>query len=262
MTSFLFLGFLLGLRHALEADHLAAVATLAARQRGVGRTLLQGAAWGVGHGSMLLAVGGVCLLFRLAIPDRAARLLEAGVGVMLVVLGIGVLRRLVERRVHVHVHRHEDGTVHLHAHRHAPAEAHDPARHAQAHSPETASTVVSEQEHGHVHRDGRFRLDLPWRAVGIGMVHGLAGSAALLLLVAASLGSPATGLVYIACFSVGAVIGMAALSAVIALPLRRPSAAGDTAGPLGRAATSIEALVGLTALGIGSWVIYTANWRS
>jgi len=229
MTSILLLGILLGLRHALEADHLAAVAALATRHRGIGRTVLQGAAWGAGHGVVLLAVGGVCLLFRLAVPAAAARLLEAGIGVLLIVLGWGVLRRVVQRRVHVHLHRHDDGTVHLHAHRHAAEEAHDP------------------EHHRHVHAER-----LPWRAVGVGMLHGLAGSAALLLLVASTLTSPAVGLLYIACFSVGAVLGMAALSAVISLPLRH------TAGLLGGAHNTLETLVGLGALGIGVWVIYAA----
>jgi len=229
MTSFLLLGILLGLRHALEADHLAAVAALATRHRGLGRTVLQGAAWGAGHGVVLLAVGGVCLLFRLAVPAAAARLLEAGIGVLLIVLGWGVLRRVVQRRVHVHLHRHDDGTVHLHAHRHAAEEAHDP------------------EHHRHVHAER-----LPWRAVGVGMMHGLAGSAALLLLVASTLTSPAVSLLYIACFSAGAVLGMAALSAVISLPLRH------TAGLLGSAHNTLETLVGLGALGIGVWVIYAA----
>jgi ABC-type nickel/cobalt efflux system permease component RcnA len=233
MTSFLLLGILLGLRHALEADHLAAVAALATRQRGLGRTVLQGAAWGAGHGAVLLAVGGVCLLFRLAVPEQAARLLEAGVGVMLIALGWGVLRRVVRRRVHVHLHRHDDGTVHLHAHRHAAEEAHDPERH----------------RHAHAER-------LPWRAVGVGMLHGLAGSAALLLLVASTLASPAVSLLYIACFGAGAVLGMAALSAAISLPLRH------TAGLLGGAHNTLETLVGLGALGIGVWVVYAAAGTS
>src|SRR5688572_24493805 len=116
MTSFLLLGVLLGLRHALEADHLAAVAALATGRRSLGRSVLQGAAWGAGHGLVLLAVGAVCLFLRVTVPESLAQVLEAGVGVMLVALGWGVLRRVVKRRIHVHVHRHDDGTVHLHAH--------------------------------------------------------------------------------------------------------------------------------------------------
>lgn len=236
MISFLVLGFLLGLRHALEADHLAAVATLATRSRGIGRTMLQGAAWGLGHALTLLGVGGACLLLGLEVPPRVAHLLEAGVGVMLVGLGIGVLRRLARRRIHVHVHRHDDGAVHLHAHGHGAGEAHDPARHAHGHP------------HGHV--PGASGLHLPWRAIGVGMVHGLAGSAALLLLVASTLSSPGVGLLYILCFGLGAIAGMAALSAVLALPLR------GTGKLLTRAHGTLEAIAGLSALGIGAWVLF------
>src|SRR5262245_31763771 len=119
-TSLLIASLLLGMRHALEADHLAAVASLATRSRSLRSTVAQGVAWGLGHTATLLAVGALCLALRSAIPPRLGEALEAVVGVMLLGLGADVLWRLRVRRVHVHVHRHTDGVVHLHAHSHSP----------------------------------------------------------------------------------------------------------------------------------------------
>ena len=124
-------------------------------------------------------------------------MLEFVVGLMLVLLGVGVLRRLFRARIHFHAHRHGDGVVHIHAHSHAgEGRGHDPAHHL------------------HEHPGG-----LPLRSFLVGMVHGLAGSAALVVLALSSVQSAATGLAYIAIFACGSVVGMAALSAVIAVPL-------------------------------------------
>ncbi len=226
--SLLFLGLLLGLRHALEADHLAAVASLATRSRSLRSTVLQGVAWGFGHTLTLLAVGGLCLLLRATIPDRLAGALEGAVGVMLLLLGADVLWRLRRGRVHVHPHRHADGTLHLHAHSHAhshaPGEAHDPHRHEHAHG-------------------------LSRRALLVGLVHGLAGSAALLLVTVATISSLWLGLAYIAVFGIGSILGMATLSVVIALPLQGPSRlAGWSQG--------LEAVIGVSTILIGAWVLY------
>jgi ABC-type nickel/cobalt efflux system permease component RcnA len=227
MKSVLVLGLLMGMRHALEADHLAAVATLATRSRGVRGTILRGVVWGLGHTLTLGLVGGICLLLGTAVPERLAQALELAVGVMLVVLGAEVLWRIHRRRVHLHVHRHGDGTVHLHAHSHTPAEAHDPGH------------------HHHPHPEG-----VSGRALVVGMVHGLAGSAALVLLALSGAGSFGAGLAYIALFGVGSILGMAALSAVIAVPLL--GAARRLTGMV----NGLEAVIGLSTLGIGLWVIY------
>src|SRR5258708_35938753 len=129
MISLLLLGLVLGMRHALEADHLAAVASLATRSKGTRGRVLQGAVWGLGHTLTLLAVGGACLLLRAAISERVAAALEAAVGGKLLRLGPDVLRRMRRRRVHLHVHRHADGTLHLHAHRDAPPKPQGPYHH-------------------------------------------------------------------------------------------------------------------------------------
>lgn len=216
----------MGVRHALDADHLAAVATLATRGRGVAGTVLRGAAWGVGHTVTLLVVGGTCLLMSVTIPEGLERGLELAVGVMLVVLGADVLRRMRRDRIHVHVHRHGEGLVHLHAHRHDPDEAHDV------------------DHHDHAHPD-RFAT----RALAVGMVHGLAGSAALLLLAVQTSQSFWFGLFYIAVFGVGSILGMAALSAAISLPLQ------FSARRLTRVSTGLETAIGVLTVVIGLWVI-------
>ncbi|HTF89056.1 MAG TPA: sulfite exporter TauE/SafE family protein [Planctomycetota bacterium] len=191
MASFLFLGFLIGIRHALEADHVAAVVSLATRGGSFRRQVGQGAMWGLGHTLTLLVVVGACVSLGLAIPDSASRWFEAIVGAMLVILGASVFLRLRAQRIHVHVHRHADGIAHFHAHRHDEVPSH---------------------EHAHA--------CLPLRALVVGSVHGLAGSAALVLLMAQTVQSPATGFLYIALFGLGSVVGMMSIAAAIAVPLR------------------------------------------
>lgn len=231
MISLLLLGLLLGMRHALEADHLAAVASLATRSKGMRGTVFQGAAWGLGHTITLLLAGGVCLLLRAAISERLAAALEGAVGVMLLGLGADVLLRLRRRRIHLHVHRHPDGTVHLHAHGHGPEEAHD------------------RDHHWHAHREG-----FPLRALLVGMVHGLAGSAALLLVTLTTLSSAWLGVAYIAVFGIGSIAGMAVLAAVISLPLQ------GTARALTGWYNGLEAAIGSGTLLVGAWVLYKTPW--
>lgn len=229
ISAILLLGVLLGMRHALDADHLAAVATLVTRSRSVVHTVWQGVAWGAGHTLTLLLFGGAVLVLGLVLPERAAQGLEFAVGIMLLVLGAEVLYRLWRRRVHFHVHRHEGGAKHFHAHAHAHAgesqEQHDPDRH----------------EHGH---------GFPLRALLVGMVHGMAGSAALILLSLEALHSPAWGLGYIALFGVGSIVGMAALSLVIAIPIRLTSRRLDFAH------NGLSAFVGLGTIALGCFVIF------
>lgn len=227
MTSVLLFGLLIGMRHALDADHLAALASLATRSHGVRGTVLRGAIWGLGHTFTLALVGGACLLLDATVPDRLARLLEMAVGAMLLGLGAEVLWRIYRRRVHVHVHRHGDGTVHLHAHSHPPREAHDPGHHR------------------HAHPQG-----FPGRALVVGMVHGLAGSAALLLVALSGIASFWQGMAYIGLFGLGSILGMAALGVVIAVPLR--GAARLMTGMV----NGLEMVIGLSTVAIGLWVLF------
>jgi hypothetical protein len=195
MFGILGLGFLLGMQHALEADHIAAVSSIAARRSHVGDIVKHGLTWGLGHTLTLFVFAGAAILLGRAIPDHLARPLETAVGIMLVGLGAHVLWRLWRDRVHFHRHGHGDGTVHLHVHSHAGETA-----------PHRAS--VHRHEHG-------FR----WRTLLVGLMHGMAGSAALLMLTVSQASGPAVGLGYVALFGIGSMIGMGALSTVIAVPL-------------------------------------------
>lgn len=196
-SSILLIGLLLGMRHATEADHLAAVATLATRQNSISHTLKQGVAWGIGHTLTLMLFAGAVLVLGHVIPPSLEQALETAVGIMLVVLGADVLRRLARDRIHFHAHRHDLETEHVHAHSHR-AEG----RHAD-----------SSHHHEHAKR-------LPLRALAVGVMHGLAGSAALVVLSLQAVPQVALSLGYIALFGAGSILGMALLSFVIAVPLK------------------------------------------
>ncbi|MCH7865701.1 MAG: urease accessory protein, partial [Proteobacteria bacterium] len=187
MASILFLGFFIGMHHALEADHVAAVASIASGEKSVQRIVRHGVVWGMGHTLTLLVFGGGAVLLGAAMPETLAHGLETAVGFMLIFLGGHVLYRLARDRVHFHIHRHHDGVSHLHAHSHrGEPRRHDPDRHQHEHQ-------------------GR----LPLRTLLVGMMHGMAGSAALLVLTAASVGPAPLVLLYVALVGAGSIIGMA-----------------------------------------------------
>jgi High-affinity nickel-transport protein len=249
MFAILSLGFLLGMQHALEADHVAAVSSIAARRSDVGDIVKHGLTWGLGHTLTLFAFAGAAILLGHAISERLAVPLETAVGVMLVGLGAHLLWRLWRDSVHFHAHRHDDGTVHLHAHSHASGAdltfANQPAAHSQANvkskaplesifssGPTIPTFAIVPAEEGsecwnwttsdsvpharapHTHAHG-FR----WRTLLVGLMHGMAGSAALLVLAVSQAPSAAAGLGYIALFGAGSMIGMGLLSTVIAVPI-------------------------------------------
>jgi hypothetical protein len=231
MFGILGLGFLLGMQHALEADHIAAVSSIAARRTEVADIVKHGLTWGLGHSLTLLAFAAVAIVLGHALPEAFARPIETGVGMMLVGLGAHVLWRLWRDRVHFHPHVHLDGTVHLHAHGHA-------------------RERISHGSSSHAHAHGRgFR----WRTLLVGLMHGMAGSAALLLLTASQAPSAAIGLGYIALFGVGSMIGMGALSVVIAVPLV------VSARWLSPANSGLQGAVGAITIAIGVSTIITTT---
>src|SRR3984893_15383790 len=232
MFGILGLGFLLGMQHALEADHIAAVSSIAARRTHVGDIVKHGLTWGLGHTLTLFAFAGAAILLGRAIPETIARPIETAVGVMLVGLGAHVLWRLWRGRLHFHRHGHGDGTVHFHAHSHAG----ETAPHARA---------------AHAHDHG-FR----WRTLLVGLVHGMAGSAALLVLAVTQASTPAVGLGYVALFGIGSMIGMGALSAVIAVPL------AVSARWLTWANRGLQGAVGLVTIALGLTTIYETVFAS
>jgi ABC-type nickel/cobalt efflux system permease component RcnA len=198
MLGVLALGFLIGMQHALEVDHVAAVSSLAADRKSVRSVVRHGITWGVGHTLTLAIVAGAAVALGSAVNETLAGWLETAVGVMLILLGAHVLWRLWVDRVHFHLHHHTDGTRHLHAHSHRDDLAPHDARH-----------------HAHEHARG-----IPWRALAVGLMHGMAGSAALLILTVTTVGSPALGIAYVLVFGIGSIVGMGALSFIIAVPLR------------------------------------------
>ena len=210
MFSLLLLGFLIGMRHALEADHVAAVATLSTRTATVKQAIKLGSIWGIGHTLTLFLFGSIVLLTDFFIPETLAKWLEFGVGVMLVLLGLDVLRRLIKDRIHFHTHEHKN------------SETNQESRHFHAHSHANESLKPKQNAHEHQHIDA-----LSYRALFIGVIHGMAGSAALILLTLETVKSPIQGMIYIVLFGFGTIMGMAILSYIISIPLRA-SAKGMT----------------------------------
>ena len=229
MLGILGVGFLIGMAHAFEADHLAAMGGLAAKDRTRGwRDLVsRGCAWGLGHTITLFFVcGAVILLGTSLTPSREAQL-EFAVGVMLVVLGTNVLWRLWRDRVHFHVHRHQDRDPHFHAH----------------------SDKNSDREHGDDAHDHSHRKRALAGPLLVGLMHGMAGSAGLLALAAASTQSASVALGYVLIFGIGSILGMGLLSLMVYWPLRF---AENSATVLHRA---IIVIAGLVAIGVGATVM-------
>lgn len=227
MITLLILGFLLGLRHALEADHVAAVAALATRSSSLFSTMRVAAAWGVGHTATLVFFGSILIALDASLPPDAGRMLEGAVGVMLVALGADVLRRLYRRHIHLHAHEHDGGIRHFHAHAHETSE------------------MATHHEHVHV------RGLLP-RALLVGGVHGMAGTAALTLLSLQALRSTSWAFVYLTLFGFGSILGMVLFSMVISLPLRL------SARHLTFASSGLEAGLGTVTILLGCWIVMQA----
>jgi hypothetical protein len=232
MFGLLGLGFLLGMQHALEADHIAAVSSIAARRTDITDIVKHGLTWGLGHTLTLFVFAGAAILLGHAIPPSLARPLESAVGIMLVGLGSHVLWRLWRDRVHFHQHRHGDGTSHIHVHSHA-------------------NETIPHLESAHAHQHG-FR----WRSLLVGLMHGMAGSAALLVLAVSQAASPAYGMLYVLLFGVGSMLGMGALSVVIAVPL------AASARWLTWANRGLQGGVGAITVAIGAMTIYWTAFAS
>lgn len=194
----LLLGLITGLRHSMEADHIAAVSTIVAVGKNkLSRAPLIGMMWGVGHTATLFIAGLIVLLLAVSIPEKISGTLEFGVGIMLVFLGATTLtgfsmgkflRGLYGRHSHGHghVHVHKDtGLVHSHDHDHQ-----------------------DDHKHGH-------------KSMIVGMIHGMAGSGALILIILSTINSVPLGLAYIAIFGAGSIASMVAMSALIGLPFAK-----------------------------------------
>jgi high-affinity nickel-transport protein len=211
--SILLLGFFLGMRHATDSDHVIAVTTIVSRQRKISSAALTGIFWGIGHSITLLVVGGAIILFGVVIPERLGMSLEFCVALMLIFLGVlnlGAFKQSVNiiasnvAEVHEHAHRHGD-YIHSHAHRHGP-EGH-------GHLENDVPTDRLDQQFDH------FAFYRAVRPIVVGVVHGLAGSAAVALLVLPIIRNPIWAMIYLATSGLGTIAGMMLITAAIAAPI-------------------------------------------
>jgi sulfite exporter TauE/SafE len=216
-------GFLLGLKHATDADHLAAVSTIVSERKSLWSSAIIGGVWGLGHTISLFLAGVFVLLLDFKIGEQTERILEFGVGVMLFLLGLNVLRKLAQGG-HLHFHAHEHGErVHVHPHIHE-----------------------RERDEPHTHHGFSFSP----RALIIGMIHGLAGSAGLMLLMIPTIESRPLGLLYILVFGVGSIGGMMLMSLLVSLPFTL------TAARFNRFNHILQSIAGLFSIGLGLFIIY------
>lgn len=218
------IGFFLGLKHATEADHLAAVGTIVSERKSLWSSAVVGGLWGLGHTISLLIAGIFVLLLNFEISEKTERILEFCVGVMLLFLGLNVLRKIVQ-----------GGKVHFHSHEHGTRE------HVHPHLHELDKIDEKNSHHG-------FKFSP--RALFIGMVHGLAGSAALMLLVIPTIHSRPLGLLYIIIFGIGSIGGMMLMSFLVGLPFHL------TALRFNRFNNLLQGIAGLVSIVIGSMIIY------
>ena len=212
-SSIIMLGFFLGMRHATDPDHVIAVTTIVSRQRSVRQAALIGVLWGLGHTITIFVVGSAIILFGLVIPPRVGLTMEFSVGLMLILLGLlnlaGIMRWVTETLTpaahggHAHAHGHGD---YIHSHRHH----HEPEKHG--HSEDATPLGWMDRSFG---RLGVYQLVRP---LAVGIVHGLAGSAAVALLVLTTIKMPSLAVAYLLVFGLGTVAGMMLITAAIAVP--------------------------------------------
>lgn len=244
LLSILALGFFLGMRHATDPDHVIAVSTIVSRQRNIRKSAWLGAFWGVGHTVTIFLVGAAIILFGLVIPPRLGLSMELSVGLMLVLLGamnVAAFVRSIPGRtnepsevVHSHYHNHGD-YVHTHSH------SHEPEHHN--HAPDRTPVAWLDRTLG------KSSLYQPVRPLVIGIVHGLAGSAAVALLVLTTIGNPYWALGYLLVFGVGTIAGMMLITLSIASALH-------VAGKNARFARHVGLASGLISLIFGLVVAY------
>ncbi len=224
--SIIALGFFLGMRHATDPDHVIAVSTIVSRQRNIGRSAMIGAFWGVGHTLTILLVGAAIILFNLVIPPRLGLTMELSVGVMLIVLGlmnvVSFFRSLAgppaqanaapaaqsnqaPAVTHSHAHSHGD-YIHSHAHGHSPEQ--------HPHRPDQTPLSYLDRTFG------RLGLYQYIRPLVVGIVHGLAGSAAVALLVLTTIRDARWAVAYLVVFGIGTIAGMMLITMSLASTIR------------------------------------------
>jgi high-affinity nickel-transport protein len=205
LLSIIALGFFLGMRHATDPDHVVAVATIVSQQKSIWRSALIGIIWGIGHTLTIAVVGVAIILFRVEIPTRLGLGMEWSVGVMLILLGAANMlgfARAVPGSVLAAKQEIEPQHVHTHG----------GVAHAHEHSHEAPSVDWMDRTFGGL---GFYQV---MRPLVVGIVHGLAGSAAIALLVLATIPSASWGIVYLLIFGFGTIAGMMFITAAVAVP--------------------------------------------
>lgn len=243
------LGFFLGMRHATDPDHVIAVSTIVSRHRSVKHAVVIGGLWGIGHTFTILLVGSGIIIFGWVIPTRIGLSMEFAVGLMLILLGVlnltGILRWITDNG-----ERHL-GTLHSHGHSHGSYSC-DP----QLHDPEMHSHRATRSSLGWFDRRlGRLGIYNAVRPLVVGLVHGLAGSAAVALLVLTTIRSPRWAVAYLLVFGVGTIAGMMLITGVMGAPFayaQRRSRLGE----------GLRIASGAISFGFGLFIVYQIGFAS
>lgn len=274
MTEFLAIltfGLILGVRHATDPDHVIAVSTIVSRQSSLKGAALIGLSWGIGHTLTVLVVGGAIILFGITIPPRLALAMEFAVAIMLIVLGVltlsGILGRIHSalapfavrsgglryQPVGVH-HRHGFGAhSHSHSHAHSHVHVHGDFVHGHKHGHDASTHGHAEDATPQAWLDrtfGEIGLYQMLRPLIVGVVHGLAGSAAVALVAVAAIREPWQGIAYLLVFGVGTIIGMMVVTAAIGIPFAM------TAAKSPRANNVLRIVSGMMSLAFGAYLLY------
>lgn len=213
---------LLGLRHASDPDHLAAVTTLIAsdgERHQVRKAGIMGFLWGLGHGTTLVLIGLPLVLLNQYLPEVVGKIAEVAIGCVIVLLAVRLLVRWRRGLYHVHVHSHDGGEAHRHVHSHAKGEAH---------------------RHGH-----RVPRRTPLSSYGVGLVHGIGGSGGLTLLLISTISDKAQATGALLLFAAGTAVSMALLSTAFGLVI--------AGGPIARNFERVAPVLGVLSMAFGAW---------
>ncbi|MBA3389986.1 MAG: sulfite exporter TauE/SafE family protein [Actinomycetota bacterium] len=218
----LLISLLLGLRHASDPDHLAAVTTLIASEeehKQARKAGWMGFCWGLGHGTTLVVLGLPLVLFNRFLPERVGQIAEVAIGVVIVALAVRLLLRWRRGAFHVHTHNHNEESDHRHVHSHKEDKSH---------------------EHGHATPNRG-----PLGAYGIGLVHGIGGSGGLTLLLLSTISNQSAAAIALLIFAAGTAVSMAILSTVFGLAI--------ASGPIARNFERVAPVLGVLSLAFGAW---------
>jgi len=229
------LGLVFGLKHATEVDHVIAVTTIVSEQRKLWRAALVGVLWGTGHTASLVVIGVIVLVLHVAIPDSVSDWLEFCVALMIILMGATAFYTAFRQRRSIHVHQHQhDGYTHAHLHFHDEETPHEDVPHTHSHS---------------VRHVGL-------KPMLVGVMHGLAGSATLTLLVLSQITSAFIGILYLLVFGLGSIVGMLLMSGLVGLPFV------FSARKLGNAHYALQTAAGALSVCFGLWYAYQTGVAS